>query len=53
MIAERDIARQLVRFARALGERDWATLRDILFDDATAGFDGTPVATHLVAAERS
>jgi hypothetical protein len=35
MIAERDIARQLVRFARAMDERDWATLRSIMLDDAT------------------
>jgi len=36
LLAERDVARQLVRFARAMDERDWATLREILFDDATA-----------------
>jgi hypothetical protein len=35
MIAERDIARQLVRFARAMDERDWATVRDIVFDNGT------------------
>jgi hypothetical protein len=36
MIAERYIARQLVRFARAMDERDWAALRDIMFDNATS-----------------
>lgn len=34
--AERDVQRQIVRFARGMDARDWGALREILFDDATA-----------------
>lgn len=42
--AERDIGRQLVRFARGMDARDWRAIRAVLFDDATADF-GTGTQT--------
>lgn len=36
LIAERDIGRALYRFARAMDERDWAALDEVLTEDATA-----------------
>jgi len=38
LLAERDIARQLARFAQAMDERDWASLDGIVAEDATADF---------------
>lgn len=35
LLTEREIARALTRFARAMDERDWDTLLAILADDAT------------------
>ncbi|HUD94927.1 nuclear transport factor 2 family protein [Sphingobium sp.] len=36
MLAHYEIGRELTRFARAMDDRDWATLKGILTDDATA-----------------
>lgn len=36
LLAEREIARAIVRMARAMDERDWAALDDILLPEATA-----------------
>lgn len=41
--AERDIERQLVRFARAMDARDWETLRVILLDDSIADLGSGPL----------
>ncbi len=38
LLAERAIERQLIRFARGMDERDWETVRGLMFDDATADF---------------
>lgn len=44
LVAEREITAQLVRFARAMDERDWTTCGAILLPDATAEF-GTGLLT--------
>jgi hypothetical protein len=36
LLAEREIARSLARFARAMDEREWATVGEVLTEDATA-----------------
>lgn len=36
LIAEREIARAIHRFARAMDERDWAALDGVLIEEATA-----------------
>ena len=36
MLVERAIEREVVRFARAMDERDWDTIRKIMLPDATA-----------------
>ncbi|QGP80500.1 nuclear transport factor 2 family protein [Sphingobium sp. CAP-1] len=36
MLAHYEIGRELTRFARAMDDRDWETLKAILTDDATA-----------------
>jgi hypothetical protein len=36
LIAERDIYRQLVKFARAMDDRDWETIKAITSDDIRA-----------------
>jgi hypothetical protein len=36
VVAERDVQRQLVRFARAMDQRDWSTLRALCVPGATA-----------------
>ncbi len=38
LLAEREIYRQLVRFARAMDSRDWQTVREIMTDDICAEF---------------
>jgi hypothetical protein len=38
LLAERDIARALAAFARAMDMRDWAALQDIIAAEATADF---------------
>jgi SnoaL-like domain len=43
LLAERDIARALARFARAMDERDWQGLDEVLSVDATADFGIGPV----------
>src|SRR5262249_5276817 len=43
LVAERDIARQIVRFGRAMDDRDWAALREIMFDDTTADLRTGPL----------
>lgn len=44
LVAERDITRALIRFARAMDERDWDVLRDILVPDATSDVGTGPLA---------
>jgi hypothetical protein len=44
LLAEREIAWQLARFSRAMDERDWPALRDIMFDDTTADMGSGPLA---------
>lgn len=38
LLAERDIVRALAAFARAMDERDWAALDEVLTEDATGDF---------------
>lgn len=38
LLAEREIARGLAEFARAMDERDWNALDDVLAEDATGDF---------------
>jgi hypothetical protein len=42
--AERDIERQLVRFARAMDDRRWDVLAEILFEDATGDYGAGTVS---------
>jgi hypothetical protein len=35
-LVEREIERQLIRFARGMDDRDWDAVRAVMFDDATA-----------------
>lgn len=44
LLAERDIQRALVRIARAMDERDWAALEQLLLPDATADLGLGPIA---------
>lgn len=44
LLAEREIQRAIVRMARAMDERDWAALDDILLPDATANLGMGTVA---------
>ena len=44
LLAERDIARQLAAFARAMDGRDWTGLDGIIAPEATADFGTGPVA---------
>ena len=44
LLAERAIARQLAHLARAMDERDWPALDQIVAEDATADFGTGPVA---------
>lgn len=43
LLAEREIHRALVRFARAMDERDWSALDGILLPDATADLGTGPL----------
>ena len=43
MQAHYEIGRELTRFARAMDDRDWPTLKAILTDDATAEFGTGPI----------
>lgn len=36
--AQRDVTRQVIRFAQCMDRREWATLRTFMCDDATAEF---------------
>ncbi len=38
LVAERDIARQIIRFGRAMDDHDWATLGSLMFHDVTGEF---------------
>ncbi len=38
LIAEREIYRQLIKFARAMDNRDWETIKSITTSDLTADF---------------
>ena len=38
LLAERDIARQLAGFARAMDARDWAALDSVIAAEASADF---------------
>jgi hypothetical protein len=55
LLAERDVARQLAGFARAMDERNWAALDTIVAQDASADFGTGPVAGRaaIVALMRS
>lgn len=55
LLAEREIHRALVRFARAMDERDWSALDEILAEDATADLGTGPLAGRaaIVAQMRS
>ena len=44
LLAERDIARQLAAFARAMDERDWTALDGIVAPEASADFGTGEVA---------
>jgi SnoaL-like domain len=44
LLAERDIARQLAAFARAMDGRDWAALDAVIAAEATADFGTGPVS---------
>ncbi|QDX81671.1 DUF4440 domain-containing protein [Denitratisoma sp. DHT3] len=44
LLAEREIQRAIVRMARAMDERDWPALDDILLPDATANLGMGPLA---------
>lgn len=48
LIAERDIARAIYRFARAMDERDWGALDAVLSEDGTADL-GTGLVTGRAA----
>ncbi len=43
LLAEREIERQLIRFARGMDERDWDAVRAVMFDDATAELGAGPL----------
>jgi hypothetical protein len=43
LLAERAIARQIVRFARAMDDRDWDTIREIVMEDATSDVGTGPL----------
>jgi 3-phenylpropionate/cinnamic acid dioxygenase small subunit len=43
LLAEREIHRALVRFARAMDERDWAALDPLLLEEATADLGTGPL----------
>ena len=51
LLAEREITRQLVRFARAMDDRDWETVRSLMFDDATAELGAGPLVGNAAVAE--
>lgn len=55
LLAEREIYRAVVRLARAMDERDWSALDDILLLDATAELGMGPVSgrDNIVAFIRS
>jgi len=38
LIAQRDIERQLIKFARAMDNKDWESIKTILSDDVIADF---------------
>lgn len=43
LLAEREIHRALVRFARAMDERDWSALDELVLEDATADLGTGPL----------
>jgi len=43
LLAEREIQRALVRFARAMDERDWSALDALVLEDATADLGTGPL----------
>ncbi|HQR04650.1 MAG: nuclear transport factor 2 family protein [Proteobacteria bacterium] len=55
LLAEREIYRALVRFARAMDDRDWTALDDIVLADATAEMGTGPLTGRdtIVALMRS
>lgn len=55
LLAEREITHALIRFARAMDERDWDVLRTILVDDATSDVGTGPLegSEALIACIRS
>ncbi|MCG7631862.1 nuclear transport factor 2 family protein [Gordonia McavH-238-E] len=53
ILAEREITRQVVRFARAMDDRDWDALRSIMLSDVTAelgtgNLDGPDAVVDLI-----
>jgi 3-phenylpropionate/cinnamic acid dioxygenase small subunit len=55
LLAEREIHRALVRFARAMDERDWSALDELMLEDATADLGTGPLRDRaaIVALMRS
>ena len=51
LFAEREIERQLIRFARGMDERDWDAVRAVMFDDATAELGAGPLVGSAAIAE--
>jgi hypothetical protein len=43
LLAERAIARQIVRFGRAMDDRDWETIREITYDDVESDVGTGPL----------
>jgi len=43
LLAEREIHRALVRFARAMDERDWSALDELMLEDATGDLGTGPL----------
>ena len=51
MLAHHEIGRELTRFARAMDDRDWTTLKAILTEDATAELGtGTLIGSDAIIA---
>jgi hypothetical protein len=51
VLAEREIERQLIRFARGMDERDWDAVRAVMLDDATAELGAGPLDGSAAIAE--
>lgn len=51
LLAEREITRALIAFARGMDERDWDAVRAQMFDDATAELGAGPLEGSAAIAE--